>query len=186
MELAERRIVARIVRFGLIALAIMLVAGWFLNRVRPDHPVRFEAEVSSMPALGAGDMQLFNEDSTVDLILAGDRITAGLAPRMVTQIREEMARVGERESTGLGGSIARIVTEQVADKIGTRVVYSIRDIEDIRYDDGRLVVDWRSGRDAQPLLGNVKVDGDRDSNRFSRDEALRFIEAVRARKAALR
>ena len=186
MELAERRIVARIVRFGLIALAIMLIAGWFLSRVRADHPVRFEAEVAAMPALSAGDMQLFNEDSTVDLILVGDRITAGLAPRMVAKIRQEMARVGEKESTGLGGSIARIVTEQVSDKIGTRVVYSVHDINDIRYEDGRLVVDWRSGRDAQPLLGNVKVDGDRDSNRFRREEALRFIEAVRARKATLR
>lgn len=181
MELAQRRLVARVVRFGLVALAIVMVAGWFLRKVTPDRPVRIEMEASAAPQIGPGDVQVFNEDSTVDVILVGDRISAGLSPQLVEKIRGDITRSAERESTGLGGSIARMVTQTVADKIGTRVVYPLSEIDEIRYDRGRLMVRWRAGGEDQ-LLGSIRVDGDRASNRFSEAEATRLIEAVQARR----
>jgi hypothetical protein len=68
MELRERRIVSRFVRFGLVALAVVIAAGWMLRRVpRPDHLV-VERSAPAAAQLGAGDVQIFNEDGTVDVI----------------------------------------------------------------------------------------------------------------------
>ncbi|MEX2179314.1 MAG: hypothetical protein WD801_11420 [Gemmatimonadaceae bacterium] len=182
MELAQRRIVSRIVRVGLIVLAFGLVAGWLMRRVTHDGRVTVTMDAPAVTALGPGDMQLFNVDSTVDLILLGDQITAGLSPQTVAKVRGQLAQSAEGETTGLGGSIARMVKETVADKIGTRVVYSVHDMREIRYDNGRLVVQWKDSRRDEPLLGSIKVDGDKDSNRFREAEAQAFVEAVRARQ----
>lgn len=180
MELRERRIVARFVRIGLVGLAVLFVYAFF--RDRDGDRVRPRVEMDAAPAVVAGsaDAELFNEDSTVTVFLVGDRISAGLSPKMVEKIRDEMARSAAKETSGLGATIARAVTEQVADKIDTRVSWDVHDIRDLRYEDGRIIVTWRSGEE-RDLFGNVKVDGER-GNRFREADAQRFIAAVRARQ----
>jgi hypothetical protein len=74
-----------------------------------------------------------------------------------------------------------MVTQQVADKIDTRVVYDVQDIRDIRYDDPHIVIQWKRGGEER-LFGSVKVDGGRDANRFRREDAERFIAAVKERQ----
>jgi hypothetical protein len=132
--------------------------------------------------LGAGDVQIFNEDSTVDVILAGDRISAGLSPQKVAQVRARLARSAERDTAGLGGSIARIVKTTVAENIGVRAAYPVADIEEIWYSGGRILIRWRDGKEGA-ILGDIKVDGDRDANRFRREDAERLIAAVNARRS---
>jgi hypothetical protein len=204
-ERKRRRLTYRLVQLVLVVLSIGIVVALVSNRrgatrdsegnVRigsggrvgrgrsPD--VTFSTTVPTAQQLGQGDMQLFNEDSTVDLILQGPHILAGLSPKTVERIRSEIGKAGPDDSSGLAGFIASTVKEQVADKIGTHARYNVADIRDIRLESDRLVIEWKSGKE-QRLFESVKVDRDRgNANRFRPDEARRFIELVKARQAAL-
>jgi|SRR5688500_1254254 hypothetical protein len=180
MELRQRRLVSRVVQLGLVVLAIALAASWVRGR-KPRRPdIHVQVQAPDVQTLGPGDVQIFNVDSTVDLMLKADKIYAGLSPKTIAKIRSEIARDIDKDTSSLGGAIGKFVKDQVADKIGTRVVYDVADIRDIRYKDEKLIVEWKRGGE-QALFGNVKVDDDKDSNRFRQDEAERFIAAVKAR-----
>jgi hypothetical protein len=180
MERTHRVLVSRVIRVALIVVAIVLAGSWIFGRVRPSTNFTLESTPTSVEALSAGDVQIFNIDSTVDLVLKDQRILAGLSPQMVTKVRGELAKEQGKDS-GLGGSIAAMVKKTVSDNIATRVVYDINDIEDMRYEGEQIVIDWKSGR-TQKLFGGVQVQGDREANRFRREDATRFIELVKARQ----
>lgn len=181
MALRERRAVARVIRFGLVLVAIVIGTTWALRKVpTPDH-VRVEGAAPPMETLGAGDVRIFNEDSTVDVILAGDRVSAGLSPQKIAEVRAKIAQSAAKDTGGIGGTIAQAVKKTVSDKIGVRAVYPVADIRAMRWRDGRILVTWRDGKEGA-LLGRLQVDGDRDANRFARADAERLIAAVRARQ----
>jgi hypothetical protein len=184
MDASSRRWIARLIRFGLVILAIAVVAAWIGHRVpKRSRSVHVQAVVPASEALGAGDLRIYNADSSVDVVLAGDKILAGLSPKTVAKVRRELD-TSSMSDTGLGGSIASLVKKTVAGAIETHMVYRLADIRDVRYDEGRLVFEWVDGGDHN-LFGDTKVDGKRQGNTFRADDAERFIEAVRARKKSL-
>ena len=183
MDTSSRRWVAGLIRFGLVILAIAVVASWFKHRAPEQGRVRVQTEVPPPDSLGAGDVRIYNADSTVEVILSGDKILAGLSPKTVGKIRQQLDTSHATDS-GLGGSIATLVKKTVAGAIGTHAVYHLGDIRDVRYEDGRLVFEWMDGGDHN-LFGSTRVDGKRQGNTFRADDAERFIEAVRARKKSL-
>lgn len=191
-ERKRRRLTYRLVQLVLVVLTVGIgVAFWTDRRADPgDRAVRgrevsFSSDVPAASELAPGDMQLFNEDSTVDLILQGPHILAGLSPKTVERVRTEIRRAGPDDSSGIAGFIASTVKEQVADKIGTHVRYDVADIDEIRLDGDRLVIQWKSGKQ-QELFESVKIERQRGSaNRFHPEEALRFIELVKARQHQL-
>jgi hypothetical protein len=192
-ERKRRRLTYRLVQVVLVVLSVGIVMAFLVNKrggveQRADPEMRITANppgVTSPQGLGPGDAQIFNVDSTVDLILSGDRIYAGLSPKSVEKIRAEIHKAGPDDSNTIGGMIAKTVKDQVADKIDIHVSYDIRDIEDIRYEDGRIVIDWRQGGDRE-LFSQIKRDGRRgDANDFRREDALRFIELLKARQRTL-
>jgi hypothetical protein len=181
VELAQRRWIGRLVQFALIGITLAVIAAWFMRR-SPSRSLDLSGtEQVESEALAPGDVRIFNVDSSVDLMLRGDRMSAGLSPKTINKVRSELERSSTKDTSGFGGAIAQMVKKQVADKIDTRVVYSVNDIRDIRYEDERILVEWRDGRE-EALFGGVKVDGDRSTNRFRRDDAERFIAAVKARQ----
>lgn len=182
---AHRRWIGGIVRAGLVVIAIVVVAAWFWRRTPRAPDIRIQSEAPTVESLGAGDMQIYNRDSSVNLILKGDNVLAGLSPKTVAKIRAELAAsTSDVDTTGLGGSIAQFVTKTVADKIGTHVVYPIAEIRDIRVDGEEIVIVRNNGSETR-LFGNVKVDKQPVSKAFRPEEAHRFVEAVRARKRNL-
>lgn len=164
----------------LLLLAISLVAGC---RRRDDarYVVR---DASARPdSLGPGDVRIYNTDSSVDLVLVGDRITAGLSDRVVAEVRRKTDSANVSDS-GIGGAIATLVTKTVASAIGTRVEFALDDLNDVRYERGRLVFDWKHGR-SNDLFANSRINGGRTDNSFRAVDAVRFVQAVRERKREL-
>lgn len=184
MELAARRRTYNLVRAGLIAGTIALVAIFLVRKSPVPTSMRLESEAPTRVALAPGDIRIVSVDGSVDLVLMGDRILAGLSPQKVAEIRTELEKSSGKDTAGLGGSIAQIVKKTVAGAIGTHMAYPLAEIRDIRYERGRLVIESNDGRE-NTLFGNTKVDGRELSNSFREDDAHRFIAAVRARKAAL-
>jgi hypothetical protein len=206
MQLEHRRWVARLVKLGLVAVAVLVVIGWFAAKrsrgpdfrvERGDHvdrgarggrdapPTRVERDVPAVDALGPGDLRIYNRDSTVNLILRGHEILAGLSPQMRAKIQQEITQSASGETTGFGGAIANMVRTTVASAIATHAAWSLRDIRDVEYRDGRIYLIRNDGRESE-LLGSVKTNDEKVSETFDPEDAQRFVEAVRARKRELR
>jgi len=183
MTVSSRRVVAGLIRFALVIVAIVFVSGYFIHKIpRSKHTMRVETEVPPPDAIAPGDMRIYNRDSTVDLILAGNRILAGLSPKTIAKVKDAVSSKTAGETTGIGGSIAQIVKTSVASAIGTHASYPISEIRDIRYEDNTIVFDWKNG-DKHELFTNTKVDGEKVSRTFRQEDAERFIEAVKERMA---
>ena len=187
-SLTHRRWIGRLIRLGLVVVAIALVASWLSNRTSRavksainNSNVRFQSDAPTAAALGAGDVQIFSQDSAVNLVLQGNRILAGLSPKTVAEVRAKLDESMAKDTSGLGGSIAQLVKKTVSDNIDTHVVYPLADIHDLRYEDGQIVMYNHKG-DKSRLFGNAKVND--KPQQFDRAEAERFIEAVKARKQA--
>lgn len=135
----------------------------------------------STQRLGPGDIRIVNEDNAVELTLVGDRITAGLSDQVVNKVRRELDTTGRNES-GIGANIANMVKGAVANSIGSRVAFPLSDVKDVRYEDGRLVFEWKK---EHRIFDQSKVNGKRTDESFRPDDARRFVDAVRARKRQL-
>ena len=184
MTVSSRRVVAGLIRFGLVLLAIVFVSGYFIHKrpARSKHTMRMETEVPPPSALAPGDMRIYNRDSSVDLILKGNSILAGLSPKTIAKVKDAVNEKTSGETTGIGGSIAQIVKSSVASAIGTHASYPLNEIRDIRYEDNTIVLEWKNG-DEHELFRDTKVDGEKVSRTFAQEDAERFIAAVKDRMA---
>ena len=184
MNSSSRRWIAGLIRVGLVFLAIGVVAGWIWRRTPHREHMRLEREAPPPDSLAAGDLRIYSADSSVDLVLAGDQILAGLSPKTVAKVRRELDTSALNDTNGLAGSIKHIVKQTVSQAIGTHGAFALADIRDVRYEGGQLIFDWKDGGRHQ-LFGNTKVNGQKVSNSFRAEDARRFIDAVHARKQAL-
>lgn len=189
----QRRWIARAVKLGLAGLAVLVVLAWFHGKrssgpdIRIDtdgrgrrSAARVERATPAMEALAPGDARIFNQDSSVNLILRGDQLLAGLSPQMRDKIQQQIVQSTSDETTGFGAAIASVVKTTVASAIAYHAVYSVHDIRDIRYERGQILIVQNNGERVE-LLGNVKTDGEEISRTFSPEDAQRFVDAVRAR-----
>lgn len=179
---SSRRFIAGLVRLGLVLLAVGLCVGFIAHRLpgRNRH-IRVQTEQTPTDSLAPGDMRLYNADSAVDLVLVGDNILAGLSPKTVAKIKANLNSSADKDTSGLGGSIAQIVKKSVAGAIGTHAVFPVSDIRDIRYENQTLVFDWKDGS-KHDLFGSADINGKKASNTFNEVDARRFIDAFHARQ----
>jgi len=177
----SRRFVGGLIRFGLVILACWLVIGWVRRKVSSHNPhVHVEAQAPP-ETLGPGDMRIYNADSSVDLVLMGDKILAGLSSKTVAKIKSGLDESRSGDTSGLGGMVSQIVKSSVAGAIGTHAVFPLSEIKDVRYADGKIRVQWSDGGDKE-LFSGTSVNHQKVSDSFNEADAKRFVDAVRARK----
>jgi hypothetical protein len=179
----SRRLIAGLIRFALVIIAIVLVTGYVRRRL-PKHRDLHVATAPAPDSLGPGDLRIYNTDSTVDIVLQGDRILAGLSPKMVEQIKAKIDTSTSKDSSGLGASIGNIVKRSVAGAIGTHAAFPLAEVRDLRYVNGQVRFDWTDGRERQ-IFENTDINGTKASKSFREEDVQRLIAAVRARKAEL-
>ncbi len=167
-----------------MVLAIAFVGYWLRSHLnRAGHDTHVSALAAVPDSLGPGDIRIYNADSTMDLVLVGDRIAAGMAPKMVHRIRAELDS-SRKPDSGLGGSIASMVKKTVAGAIGTHAMYALSVFRDVRYRHGHMILEWKSGG-SETMFRNSNVNGKRTDDTFSEADAERFIAAVHARQKEL-
>lgn len=186
MDLRTRRRVGGLIRLGLIAATFVFIGAWFWRRApRPPEHVAIQRAAPPATALSPGDLQIVSTDGSIDLILQGDKIMGGLSPAMVQKVKDKMAKDRAKDSSGLGGMIGGIVKSAVAEAIGAHVTYPLSEVQELRFDDGKLVIRTRSGGDKEHSFGDIKVDDRKEPARFSKEDGDRFVAAVQARKKEL-
>ena len=179
----SRRFIAGLIRFALVIIAIVLVTGYVRRRL-PKHRDLHVATAPAPESLGPGDLRIYNTDSTIELVLQGDKILAGLSLKMVEQIKAKIDTSTSKDTSGLGASISSMVKRSVAGAIGTHAAFPLTDIRDLRYVNGQVTFDWTDGRE-RPIFENTNINGTKASKSFREEDVQRLIAAVRARKAEL-
>lgn len=177
----SRRLIGGLIRLALVVLAIVFVGRYFMRRSPGASHVRVRTEAAVLDSLGPGDLRIYNVDSTVDLVLKGDEILAGLSPKMIAKIQGELDTSASNDASGIGGSISKMVKREVAGAIGTHAAFPLSNIRDIRYEGDQIVFDWKDGGQHQ-VFNSVKINNNgRASSSFRREDAERFVEAVKGR-----
>ena len=188
IDLEQRRWIGRGIRFGLIALTVVLVLNWTRGRVSRGarHAIGTTNVVMNAPApttpLGPGDMRIVSTNGAVELVLQGDRVLAGMSAEKIAEVRAKLEDSRSKDTSGFGGMIAASVKRGVSEMIGAHASWPVSDIRDISYENGRLVLQTKSSGRAQLF------DKDEGNSRelFAPQDAERFVAAVHARMAERR
>jgi hypothetical protein len=186
--MSSRRFVGGIFRLALIVLAVFVVSRrlGFGRASRSNSPVRVQTTAPPpTDSLGRGDLRIYDADSSVDLVLMGDKVLAGLSPKTIATVKGALDSSAAKDTMGLGGSIGQIVKKSVAGAIGTHATFPVADIRNIRYEHDQIVFEWADGTSHRFFNSEVKVNGTKASKTFRPEDAQRFIEAVKARQAEL-
>lgn len=101
--------------------------------------VRFSADLPG----GLVDV-VETRDGAMELGVTDEVLFARISATTRAGIEEEMARETEAEE-GLGGVIARAVTGAVAEGLGMTVSVPLADVREVRYADGRVVIEMLDG-----------------------------------------
>jgi hypothetical protein len=132
--------------------------------------------------LGPGDILIANADSSIELGLYGDSIITGFGSKVMNEIREK-TDTGAVSGNGLAASIEKMVKNTVADAMSHQIKYAVADVQDVRFEDGKLLFFWKDGSRMR-LFEDSKSDKKKISQTFNQDDAQRFVAAFKARKAA--
>lgn len=163
-----------------IAAAIVVSACERGNRDRSD--ATFSPRDASR-ALGPGDVRILNSDGSIEVALIGDSIVTGLGPRVMAEIQRSTDTAAVSGS-GLGAGIEKFVKSTVASALNHQIKYAVADVQDMRYEDGKLQLFWKDGS-RMKLFESAKTNNRPISESFDEREAQKLIAAFRTRKAAL-
>jgi hypothetical protein len=162
-----------------IAIALALVACSHRDSDE-DRAASPPPESSTVVQDDGRDVLITTTGNEVDLALVGDTITSGLSEQTLAKARRE-TDANAVQGTGIGASIERMVKSGVQTALGTRVAIPISALNDVRYEHGAIVLDWKKKPTA---FVKTSVNGKPILESFSPDDAQRFVAAVRARKRA--
>lgn len=147
-----------------------------------DLKVSFDparADSSAGAPLGPGDVRVTSVDGAVVLALVGDSVRMQLSDSLRRKVQQELDTSSQ---DGFGGLVTRSVSGIVGSAMGFVVRVPVREIEDVRYENGKILFETRGSTKIQ-MSGK---DGDgRSSTAFTPADGERFVAAVKARQREL-
>ena len=154
----------------------LIASGCFGDRDKADVKVAFGNEAARAPVMGPGDVSITSRDGALVMAVVGDTVRMQLSDSLRKSVAQEIDTAANAKS-GIGASITRSVGKVVSGAMGFVVRVPVKDVENLRYENGRLRFDVRGGK--------VNVSGSDHSGKnaeFSEADARRFIDAVERRK----
>ncbi|MEP6691612.1 MAG: hypothetical protein ABJD07_10670 [Gemmatimonadaceae bacterium] len=161
------------------AIVVAVVVNRSRHRDPPHAPITFAPTPAAEAPDPAGALKITTTDGGVDLVLAGDSVLyMRLSDKVMSQVRQGMDEKTPKDS-GLGASIANMVTSSVAKGLASaRVSYPISGIDAARYENGAIAFTYRDKH-------KLSFEGFKSNHRpalesFAPADAERFVAAVNA------
>ena len=164
-------------RNSILLLAALATLGACRHR---DDSSFTDRDTTPVAKLGPNDMMMTTTDSTMQMGVIGDHIAMRLAPKALDSIRVA-TDTSKVEGTGFAASLEKTIKRGVATALQKQVDIPLRDVRDVRYENGRIVFDWANKPAMAP--DNTKSNGRDLLASFSAQDSQRFVDAVRAHKA---
>ncbi len=147
-----------------------------------DYQVTPAGAWSSDTTLHGGDLRIVDERNSVELALIGDSISGGLSRRTLDKIKRETDTT-HIQGNGFGASLEKLIKGTVVSALGTRITIPVKDVTDIRYEDGTLRITTKGSKGH--LFEHTKVNDHNAMESFRPVDAERFVAAVQARQRQL-
>ncbi|MFL5606294.1 MAG: hypothetical protein ACJ8AD_07605 [Gemmatimonadaceae bacterium] len=164
----------------MLSVAVLAIVAGACHDRNEERAASSPADATPVMQDDGRDVRITTTGNEVDLALVGDTITSGLSEQTLAKARHE-TDANAVQGTGLGASIERMVKSGVQTALGTRVAIPLSALNDVRYERGAIVFDWKK----KPLaFVKTSVNGKPIMESFSPEDAQRFVNAVRARKRA--
>lgn len=138
--------------------------------------VAFGNDEAAEPALGPDDVRITSIDGSFVLAVIGDTVRMNLSDSLRNKVKNDID-TSAGDKSGFGAAIAKSVGTVVSGAMGFVIRVPVNDVQNLRYENGKLRFDVRGG--------GVKVNttGTNGGNaEFSEADARRFIEAVERRQ----
>lgn len=136
------------------------------------------------PILPGEVMRITTTDRVFDLALRGDSVVLSLSRRAMNKVHKTLdsVSVDTAARTMVGAFVTRHLTAAAEKLASTTTGFALADLEEARYDDGRIEFRLHDGR--KPFL---KFDGIKENGRpvlaaFAPSNAREFVDAVQAAK----
>lgn len=124
--------------------------------------------------LGPDVHSMVSTEGEVKMGLTDRYVYFGLSEEAVEEARSEMRQETDKE--GLEGLLGGVVEKTVGKALGFRAKYPVTAIEDIRWEDGEMVIDFA---DPDRRLGDFEVSDQPVTEAFAEDDVREFAEAFR-------
>jgi hypothetical protein len=164
--------------FAALALAALLPAGPALahdahgvrlNRFDCDDPLRWAARHDASRARHA----ITTEDGKVTLVLTDRVVALQLSDRTMRKLDRELRRERREDDDGpLGEAIKAAVLGTVRSALDHSAECPLRELRDVRYEDGRLVFVTHDG---ERLFERIEVDDESVLEAFDPGDAREFV-----------
>lgn len=159
------------------SLAAVLAASLLVSSCSRHRDDDERGTIAQAGATGS-DVRIQTTSGELDMALVVDTISAGLTPDALAKVRRE-TDTAQVSSTGIGGSIERMVKSTVQSAVSNRVAFPVSAVRDVRYRDGAIEFEWNER--PTRLFEQTKVNGKPFLASFAPQDAERFVDAVRAR-----
>ena len=142
--------------------------------------VGFGGDSARMPALGPNDVLITSTDGAFVMAVVGDTVRMQLSDSLRNKVALDIDTSGKKE----GGALAAAITKSVGKVVNTAMGFTVRvpveDVQNLRYDNGRIRFDIRGNK------SHVNTSGNGDNAKFTEEDAKLFIDAVERRQRAKR
>lgn len=130
--------------------------------------------------LEEGDVRITSRDNAIDLVLLGDQVIVGLSDSVLNVVALETDTSDLQSDNGFSANVERFVKSKVQGALNTRMSYPVAHLRGVRYEDGLIEFDYKSGEKFD-MLESADIDGKPLLGSFSEADSRRFVDAVQAR-----
>lgn len=138
--------------------------------------------ITTAPTDAPGAISIRTTDHKITLTLAHDTVSMGLSDSVLAEARAQMAK--DTNEHGLAGAFSGFIKKTVSSALRSRVAYPVQDIQDAKYENGRIVFTYRQPREMK--FEDVGNDKQKALASFAPADAQRFVAAVDSAVAATR
>ena len=162
------------------AIALSLLSPACFGHDRGDDFANMPSDTIPL-VLGAGDLLITTTDSNMQLGLVGDTVLMQFSDKMRQKLRTDLDTSHLESRNSFGAAIERAVKRKVGALLGRRLVRPLSAIDAVALEGNRIVFTYhdRGGF----TFDNMKNDHKPTLESFAPEDARRFVDAVRTRKA---
>ncbi|HYD52100.1 MAG TPA: hypothetical protein VEA99_05715 [Gemmatimonadaceae bacterium] len=158
------------------ALAASILAVGCVDVSPEEGQVGFTTR-DSVLHLGADDARVVSTDGQLELALVGERVLMRMSDQAIARLKQELDTAKAASQAGVGSWIEKRVKGAVQKVMDKQMVMPVSSIADARYEQGEIRIILQGSKDpiSFPGRGEAKAKAE-----FPREDAERFVEAVRA------
>ncbi|HEX9885514.1 MAG TPA: hypothetical protein VGA70_03460 [Longimicrobiales bacterium] len=161
-------------------IAISALASTVLSAAACDFRVDEDGAAVSFSESGEPDrFSIVSRDDKMKLALTDDAIYFALSDETRREVEDEIAEERD-DAEGLEAAILAAVAKGMSRALQASVSYDLEDVRDVRWQDGRLVIELEDGI---ADLDDFEVDGDDLSDAFDEDDVRSFAREVERLKS---